>query len=601
MTAARHIVVAIARGGAAAVTASAGRLNDLNVYPVPDGDTGSNLASTAVRLADGLEASLADRREALAVAAKRAALAGASGNSGIILSQIVAGFVDVLGAGGEIDQMLLARALRAATDAAYRPVQQPIEGTMLTVIREMAETAEGMPGAELADVIDAVLEGAAGTVERTQSMLPVLRDAGVVDAGAAGLVEYARGAVAAYRGTHIEAPLDTLARPLTVDLLHQQESRYRYCTAFLVEGPGVDPAGLELALQSMGDSLLVVGEPPLVKVHIHTDDPGLVLSTGVGMGSLDAVEVANMHEQTRARERRLTVIEGGLADDGPLTAASAALVLDSTADLPAPQQTHPNWRSVPLTVRFGERGFADGTELDGAGFYRMLRDSPHHPATAAPSPGLYSAVFDELADYRRVFVLPVSSKVSASHRAALAAAGDDPRVTVLDGLSVSAGTLLLAEGIQRLLEQGTRVEQVQAWLDAARRDLGLLIALDTLEYLRRGGRIGAARKAAGTALAVRPLLTLRDGELAEYGRVFGRRAVWGAFERYLRERAPEGADARVAIAHGDSPAAAQRLAEMVARVRPQATLEHVVELGAAVGTHGGPGALGLAVLVPPAP
>jgi DegV family protein with EDD domain len=315
------------------------------------------------------------------------------------------------------------------------------------------------------------------------------------------------------------------------------------------------------------------------------------------MGSLDAVEVANMHEQTRARERRLTVIEGGLADDGLLTATTAALVLDSTADLRDPRAVHENWRSVPLTVRFGEQEFADGVDLDRTGFYRMLRDSPHHPATAAPSPGAFADAFGELEQYRRVFVLPISSKVSASHRSALAAAGDDPRVTVLDGLSVSAGTLLLAEGIQRLLEAGTSVEEVERWLDAARSRLGLLIALDTLEYLRRGGRIGAARKAAGSALAVRPLLTLRDGELAEYGRVFGRRAVWGAFERFLRERAPSGAQVRVAIAHGDARAAADRLAETVSRVRPDATLEHVVELGAAVGTHGGPGALGLAVLV----
>jgi uncharacterized protein len=596
MTAAREIALAMARGGAAAVSASAVRLNDLNVYPVPDGDTGSNLASTATKLADGLESSSAHDPPALAAVAKRAALAGASGNSGIILSQIVAGFVDVMGNGDAIDQALFARALRAATEAAYRPVQQPIEGTMLTVIREMAEKAEGMPGAPIGRVIDAVLEQAADTVERTQSMLGVLRDAGVVDAGAAGLVEYARGAAAGYRGIRIQAPQQTLARPLTVDLLHQEQSRYRYCTSFLVEGSAIDPAALEQALQPLGDSLLVVGEPPLVKVHIHTDDPGRALSAGVAMGTLDGIEVANMHEQTRARERRLTVIEGGMAGSQPLTAATAALVLDSTADLPDVRGAHENWRSVPLTVRFGDSEYADGIDIDRAGFYRLLRDSPHHPSTAAPSPGAFADVFADLADYRRVFVLPVSSKVSASHRSALAAAAGDPRVIVLDGLSVSAGTLLLA-GVQRRLEAGTTADEVEEWVSGARSRLGLLIALDTLEYLRRGGRIGPARKAAGTALGVRPLLTLRDGEIAEFGRVFGRRAVWGAFERYLRDRAPEDADVRVAIAHADAAPQAQRLVELVARVRPQATLEHVVELGAAVGAHGGPGALGLAVLV----
>jgi len=138
MSDAHRIAVAAARGAAAAVEASRGRLNDLNVYPVPDGDTGSNLADTARELAASLADATADTPAAVATAAKRAVLMGASGNSGAILSQIVGGFADVAGAAEEIDSHVLARALRSATDAAYRPVQQPIEGTMLTVIREMA-------------------------------------------------------------------------------------------------------------------------------------------------------------------------------------------------------------------------------------------------------------------------------------------------------------------------------------------------------------------------------------------------------------------------------------------------------------------------------
>jgi DegV family protein with EDD domain len=291
------------------------------------------------------------------------------------------------------------------------------------------------------------------------------------------------------------------------------------------------------------------------------------------------------------------VIEGGLSDDEPLTTATAALVLDSTADLPHAERLHANWRVVPLTVRFGDREYADGVDLDGADFYRLLRTSTDRPSTAAPSPGLYSAAFADLGGYRRVFVLPVSSRISASHTAAVAAADDDRRVTVLDGLSVSAGTILIAEGVQRLLEAGTTVAEVEQWVASAREELGLLIAVDTLEFLRRGGRIGRAQHVAGMAMGVRPLLTLRDGEVAQFGRVMGRRAVWGAFERFLRERAPDGAPVHVAIAHGDCRPRAEQLADMVRRVRPAAEVEAVVELGAAVGTHGGPGTIGLAVLV----
>jgi DegV family protein with EDD domain len=306
--------------------------------------------------------------------------------------------------------------------------------------------------------------------------------------------------------------------------------------------------------------------------------------------------VANMQEQARERERRLVVLEGGGEADDALTPESAAIVLDSTADLPRPQETHANWRSVPLIVSFGDREFADGVDLDVAGFYAMLERSPEHPRTAAPAPAAYSAAFAELAGYRRIFVLPISSRVSGSHRAALAAAQDDPRVTVLDGLTVSAGTVLLADGVQRLLEAGSSVEEVTAWVEQARGRMQILIAVDTLEFLHRGGRVSRAQKVAGGALGVRPLLTLRDGEVVPCGRVYGRRGVWREFERFLARHAPPGQAARIGIAHGHADDDAQRLVELVGRVSPQASVDRVCEIGPVVGTHGGPGTLGLLVL-----
>ena len=187
--------LALARGG----QVHRQRINDLNVYPVPDGDTGSNLADTVTRLTQGLEQLPPDAdRPTIAHAATRAALMGARGNSGVILSQIVRGFAESLGAGeGMVDAGTVARSLRAASDAAYGGVRQPVEGTMLTAIRAMAERAEAEPAdATIDDLLASVLAAGDDAVARTQEMLPVLRQAGVVDAGAAGLVEYVRGAVA---------------------------------------------------------------------------------------------------------------------------------------------------------------------------------------------------------------------------------------------------------------------------------------------------------------------------------------------------------------------------------------------------------------------
>ena len=606
----RDVVLAMARGAQAAVDRSRDRLNDLNVYPVPDGDTGSNLSATARELVSALEADPASDRRRLAAAATRAALMGASGNSGAILSQIVRGLA-TLGDADPIDTPAVASALRAASDAAYRPVQQPIEGTMLTVIRVMAEEGERAAelGLELDAALDRVLQAGAAAVEQTQDMLEVLHDAGVVDAGAAGLVELARGAVAGLRGDVVQASLESIDRPMSLEAVHQEESLYRYCTAFLVAGDEVDGDLLHSRLEPLGDCLLVVGERPLYKVHVHTDDPGAALSAATAMGGIDRIVIADMHAQTRERTdrleeaARLTVIEGGRDDDaGPeliLTPENTAIVVDSTAGLLDPRSEHENWRSVPLVVRFGNESFRDGIDIDAAEFYRRLREGTHHPSTAAPAIGAWLEVFDDLSAYARVLVLPISAALSASARAATMAAaeasGAPGRVTVLDGLSVACGTALLVDGIQRRLEQGTTMAELQAWFLAARGREEFLISVETLEYLRRGGRIGRVTATMGGLLDIRPLLTLTDGEVAAVGRV-RRSAVFGAFERFALSRIPEHGPARVGIAHADAPDKAERVAEMVARVRPHASIDRIGEIGAVVGAHGGPGTFGLVVL-----
>jgi DegV family protein with EDD domain len=254
---------------------------------------------------------------------------------------------------------------------------------------------------------------------------------------------------------------------------------------------------------------------------------------------------------------------------------------------------------VPLTVRFGDEQFRDGVDIDAAGFYARLRGGGAHPSTAAPSPGAYAAAYEELADFAHVLVLPVSSQVSASAQAARIAAETPEaggRVTVLDGLTVSAGTVLLAQGLQRLLDAGTDMDELEAWFEAARDRVSVLIYVDTLEFLRRGGRIGRTSEVLGGALGVRPLLTIRGGRIEPYKRALGRAAAMREFDRFLRAAVPDGSPASIGLAHADDAAGLERLREIVQRSRPQASIDRVCEIGAVVGTHGGPGTLGMLVL-----
>jgi len=284
----------LVEGARAAIEAHRARIDDLNVYPVPDGDTGTNLTLTMRAIDDALHRDGPDDRAGLAHEVARAALMGARGNSGVILSQIVRGATDSLAQSDD-----LPKAFRSASDAAYRAVKKPVEGTMLTAIRAMADAAERDP--ELASILAAGDE----TVARTREMLPVLKEAGVVDAGAAGLVEIVRGIHAVLTGQAIALPPERGEGELGVDAIHQELSRYRYCTVYVLEGDDLDQDAVERELEPFGDSLLVVGDRSALKVHVHTDDPGRALSLAVTRGVVDGVEIANMHVQAQQREERL--------------------------------------------------------------------------------------------------------------------------------------------------------------------------------------------------------------------------------------------------------------------------------------------------------
>jgi DAK2 domain fusion protein YloV len=302
----------------ASLEASRGRIDDLNVYPVPDGDTGTNLTLTVRAVADAVATADVADRPALAHAVARAALMGARGNSGVILSQIVRGVADVLAESRDgVDPALTARALRGASDAAYRAVRRPVEGTMLSVIRELAEEAErGAAGQEpLGELLVDLVRHGEEAVARTPDQLEVLREAGVVDAGGAGLVELLRGLAGAVTGE--APPAAPAAAPAPgPDAIHLEPSRYRYCTVFVVEGAELDRDALEVQLERLGDSLVVVGDETALKVHVHTDEPGAALSLGTAAGTIEGVEIANMHEQQERRERRLSLVPSTRAKSG---------------------------------------------------------------------------------------------------------------------------------------------------------------------------------------------------------------------------------------------------------------------------------------------
>jgi DegV family protein with EDD domain len=277
-----------------------------------------------------------------------------------------------------------------------------------------------------------------------------------------------------------------------------------------------------------------------------------------------------------------------------LTAENTAIVVDSTADFPDAPERFPNWRVVPLYVRFGDESFRDYVELDPDAFYARLRAADETPTTSQPTPGDFLAVYGELGGYERILSLHIAGKLSGTIESARAAAGElgGERVRTIDSESASAAIAMLGLAIQRRLQVGTTDEEVDALVEGYRRDAGLLFTVETLEYLARGGRIGRARAWAGELLNIKPILSIREGEVLPVKRVRGNRKAFLEFANAFEAGSRDEPTLRVGIAHADAPERAEALRKMVRERRPAAEIEVVTALGPVVGAHAGPGTVG---------
>jgi DegV family protein with EDD domain len=279
-----------------------------------------------------------------------------------------------------------------------------------------------------------------------------------------------------------------------------------------------------------------------------------------------------------------------------LTTQNTAIVLDSTADFPEAAGRYPNFRTVSLYVNFGEDSYRDSVDIQPDEFYARLATAAQLPTTSQPTPADFLAVYEELApSYERILSLQLSSTLSGTCASAETAAGllGDGRVRVIDTRTVSAAVTLLALAIRRRLERGTTDDEIDALVAAFQERHQIFFTVDTLDYLAKGGRIGRAAALAGNLLQVKPILTIRNGEVIPLKRVRGSQKALAEFRDLLVAGTTDGPELKIAIAHAAAPARADALRALVVAARPQAEIEVVTMLGAVVGTHAGPGTVGV--------
>ncbi|HEX2219571.1 MAG TPA: DegV family protein, partial [Gemmatimonadales bacterium] len=516
----------------------------------------------------------------------RAAVLGARGNSGMMLAHFLLGFSESLGDRSSAAATDVAAAVRSGSDRLYASLDDPREGTILTVAREAAAAAEraAADSPDIAEFMRRLLEEGEAALARTPELMAVLREAGVVDAGGKGFVRMLEGVVRYIEGDPILAVAEPMADAAAVPAAHVEvaaERDFQFCTEVLVRGEQLPPANeVRAAMHGFGGSVVVAAAGDILKIHVHTDSPEAVFSYAARWGRVETTKADDM----RAQHRRL-------AHAGR---RAVAVVADTSADLPDPVLDRHHIALVPLQVVFGQETFRDRVELKPEEFYQRLRTSRELPTTSQPTPADFVRVLrDARAEADEVVAVLLSAALSgtfASAQAAVRAAGIGG-VHLVDSRSASLGLGMLALRGAELAEAGWRAAEIARELERVRGQAGMLLTVDRYDNLLRSGRVSRGKAWLAGMLDVKPILSLdASGRVIPVDRVRGRDQVVPRVLALVDKRlTPRPKVVRFGVAHAEAPETAERVRNaLVAAYQPR---ECFVTLATGVlATHVGPGA-----------
>ncbi|HEX6644507.1 MAG TPA: DegV family protein [Gemmatimonadales bacterium] len=568
------------------VAAGREEINRINVFPVPDGDTGTNFSLTLRAVADALRAIGDAPLPATARAASRAAVLGARGNSGMMLAHFLLGFAEGIGDRATADTREVAAAIRRGADQLYASLDDPREGTILTVAREAAAAAE-RAARETGDIVEfmrIMLREGEEALAHTPDLMAALKEAGVVDAGGLGFVRMLEGVVRFIEGDPI-LPADSLPPPAEyapaalAEIAAERD--YQYCTEVLVRGEALPATNVvRNAMHAFGGSLVVAAAGDVLKVHIHTDTPEAVFQYAARWGRIETTKAEDM----RAQHRRLA------HDDR----RPVSVVTDSSADLPDSVLDRHRIALVPLQVVWGDETFRDRVQLAPEEFYRRLRTARDLPTTSQPAPAEFLRVFrDARQEAHDVIAVLLSSSLSGTFQSGVAAlkASQLDHVHLVDSRSASLGVGLLALRAVELAESGMAAPAIVAELERLRERSGMLLTVDRYDNLIRSGRVSRGKAWLGGMLDVKPILTFDgSGRVVPLDRVRGRDNLVPRVLSLLERRlTPRPTAVRFGVVHTEAPDVAERVrTALVAAYQPK---DCFVTLATGVlGTHVGEGA-----------
>lgn len=588
---------------------SKAELNRINVFPVPDGDTGTNLALTLDAIATDLAGSRERAIGRVASSVARSAVLGARGNCGMMLSQFLLGFARGLGGRVRVSSVEFGDALRAGSRSLDRAVENPVEGTILTVVRDSASAAGGVPDAaedavpqDFTALMERVLAAANVSLARTPDLLPVLAEAGVVDAGAKGFVEMIEGVVGLIEhgedadfapAPDAEAasdrpdwsPIGEMDHPLG-------EGTRRYCTEILVEGPRLpDEKTVRAQLSEGSEELLVIRSEDILKVHLHTDHPAAAIDYCATLGTVTAHKAEDMFAQ----------FEAARGAGAETVRRPVGVLVDSGCDLPDAVLRAHGIHMVPLLMVDGDTTLRDRVDITAEEFLKRLKSGGPLPTTSQPPPGQFAQAFERAAaDSEVVIGVLLAASLSGIFKSAEHGTGlvPDLDIRLVDSNAASILAGLLALKAAEMAETGMPPEEIIAEVERVRGQSGIAFTVRNLDRLIASGRLSNFAGWLGGLLDLKPVLALgSDGMIRALGKTRGARRVRKLLlEGIFADIPREAQKVRFGIVHAGAPEVVEPLKAKLHARHPGAEIL-VSPITPVIATHLGLGAWGIGYMV----
>ncbi len=570
------------RAGAKKVVEHQEHLNKINVFPVPDADTGTNMAATMKTVVDNLSHDT-DSIEHSSTKIADSALEGARGNSGVILAQFFYGLAKGLRKHRKVNTEQFAAAADAAQEHAYRALSKPKDGTILTVIRDWAENikANARKHLDFDELLTHSLEAARRSLERTRTKLEALRTANVVDSGAQGFVYMLEGITHFIKTGHIRD--NKAAEPVAFEEVARTEVlpetiTFRYCTECLIEGKNIDHTRLRAQIETLGDSLVLAGSEKRARLHIHTNEPAKVFKIAHAYGDLLQQKADDMLKQYIVSHHPHPPI---------------AIVADSGCDLPEETLDKYGIQLIPVRVAFGNSAYIDKITITADIFYEMLDTEPHHPKTSQPSPADFKNTYSFLlSHYDSIISIHLPAAASGTYQNAVNAAREFPdrKISVIDSKSLSVTFGLIVEKAAELVAAGKTHDEVVEEVTRFTRQTQIFVNIPSLRYLMRSGRVSITKGVIAKLLNLKPILNLDERGVPKIcGKSFSDKGAIAKVLDLTTRFAQSKKNPRFVITHANALETAKYYC---AEIRKRFNIEHINILPASptLGAHAGNGA-----------